>query len=241
MVHARTARQVLEMLQLPPERGGDITRTVMLDPALTTAVVRAANSAHLGYSRRISGVRQATVLLGGTLVASLAAGRAADLVFDPDPPVYPEWLWPHSLAVAAACTVLAKRLEEPVDDAFTVGMVHDIGILLMCSNRMDLDDEEVDHTKLAGTLLTRWNFPDRIVAAVRHHHARADALVDPLQRIVVAAHGLAAALGAPSPEPSVGKLEALRIAGLAGVRTAVILGEVEQELASLTSELRGPA
>jgi putative nucleotidyltransferase with HDIG domain len=241
MVHARSAQQVLHLLQLPEDAGGDISRTVMLDPALTAAVVRAANSAHLGYSRRIGGVRQASVMLGGTLVASLAAGRVADLVFDPDPPAYPDWLWPHSLAVAAAAAVLAKRTDESVDDAFTAGILHDVGWLLAASNGGALDDGDQDHAAAGAELLSRWNFPDRMVAAVQHHHARPGALVDQLSRVVVAAHTFAREVGAASPESTISKLEALQLVGLTDVRASVIIAEVEQELSSLTSELRGAA
>jgi len=241
MVHARSAQQVLELLHLPADAGGDIARTVMLDPALTAAVVRAANSAHLGYSRRIGGVRQASVMLGGTLVASLAAGRVADLVFDPEPPDYPDWLWPHCLAVAAAASVLAKRTDQSVDDAFTAGILHDVGWLLAASNGNTLDDADQDHAAAGADLLSRWNFPDRMVAAVQHHHARSNALVDPLSKIVVAAHTFAKEVGATSPEPATSKLEALQLVGLSDVRASVIITEVEQELAQLTSELRGAA
>jgi len=241
MVHARSAQQVLELLRLPADAGGDISRTVMLDPALTAAVVRAANSAHLGYSRRIAGVRQASVMLGGTLVASLAAGRVADLVFDPEPPDYPDWLWPHSLAVAAAASVIAKRVDESADDAFTAGLLHDVGWLLAASNRVELDDHDTDHAIVGAELLTRWNFPERVVAAVQLHHARPSALIDKLSRVVVAGHAFAKALGAPSPEASISPLEALQLVGLHDVRPAVIVSEIEQELANLTSELRGAA
>lgn len=226
---------------MPAEGGGDISRTVMLDPALTAAVLRAANAAHLGYSRRIGGVRQATVMLGGTLVASLAAGRVADLVFDPDPPAYPDWLWPHSLAVAASSAVLAKICDESVDDAFTAGLLHDVGWLLAATNRADLDDGDQEHATAGAELLSRWNFPDRLVASVQHHHLRAGALVDQLERVVVAAHAFAKEVGATSPEPSVSRMEALELLDLTDLRTAGIVAEIEQELTSMTSDLRGAA
>lgn len=239
LVHASTAQQMLQLLHRPAGTAGDPTRTVMLDPALTAAVVRAANSAHLGYSGRIGGVRQATVMLGGTLVASLAASRVADLVFDPSPPEYPDWLWPHSLTVACACSVLAKRTGESPDDAYTAGLLHDVGWLLMISNGLPVDGEDSDHARIGAALLSRWNFPAGIVSAVKHHHSRPAALVTMLDRVVVAAHGIAKGMGVASPEPSISKLEALRLVDLPGVRASVIIAEVEQELAMMTSEIRG--
>jgi putative nucleotidyltransferase with HDIG domain len=238
LVHANSAQQVLHLLQRPGGVPGDPTKTVMLDPALTAAVVRAANSAHLGYSGRIGGVRQATVMLGGTLVASLAASRVADLVFDPSPPEYPDWLWPHSLAVACGCAVLAKRTGESVDDAYTAGLLHDVGWLLMASNGLPVDNADTDHARIGAALLSRWNFPAGIVSAVKHHHSRPAALVSMLDRIVVAAHGIAKGMGVASPEASISKLDALRLVDLPGVRASIIIAEVEQELTNLTSEIR---
>lgn len=240
LVHARSAQRVLELLHLPGDAADDLSRTVRLDPALTAAVVRAANSAHLGYSRRIAGIRQASVMLGGTMVASLAAGRVADLVFDSAPPDYPDWLWPHSLAVAASAAVLARRVDEPVDDAYTAGILHDVGWLLAASNGLQDGDHGVDHGTAGADLLARWNFPERTIAAVQRHHPRAAAgVVDPLSRIVVAAHALAAAIGATSPEPAIDTRDALRLVGL-DARAPQVIAEVEQELATMTAELRSP-
>jgi putative nucleotidyltransferase with HDIG domain len=239
LVHATPAQHVLRQLQL--SRSGvdvDLTAAVMTDPALTAAVVRAANSAHLGFSRRISGVRQAAVLLGGKVTESIAAGRVADLVFDHAPPDYPDWLWPHSLAVACAARVLAKRTGEHVDDAFTAGMLHDIGWLLAASRGVHLDNGDVDHAHQGGELLSRWNFPEHLVTAVQQHHARPAALVGRLERIVVAAHGIAAGMGVSSPETSISKLDSLRLLDITDVRASVVIAEVEQDLVALTSDLR---
>lgn len=236
LVHPTSAKVVLEVLR-GPDGGRDITKTVMTDPALSASVLRAANSAHLGYSRRIGSIRQASVMLGGTLVGSLAASRVADLVFDTDAPDYPDWLWLHSLSVGCACSVLARHIGESVDEAFTVGLLHDVGWLLAASNGVAMASTDLDHTTSGADLLARWNLPERIVAGVQQHHSRPDALNAPLDRLVVAAHGLVAAMGVASPERSVSPAEAMVIVNLADVRQAVLLDQIESELAALTKEL----
>ena len=235
MVHPAAARVVLEVLR-DADGGRDITKTVMTDPALAASVLRAANSAHLGYSRRIASIRQASVMFGGTLVGSLAASRVADLVFDTEAPDYPDWLWLHSLATACACSVLARHIGESVDEAFTVGLLHEVGWLLAASNGVALASN-ADHIALGAELLTRWNLPDRIVAAVQQHHTRTNALNAPLDRLVVAAHGLVAAMGVPCPERSISPAEALVLVNLSDVRQTVLLGQIESELIGLTNEL----
>ena len=208
LVHPRTAQRVLQLLGAADGAHGDLCALVEVDPALTASVMRAANSTHLGYARRIAGIRHATVMLGGSLVASLAASRVADLVFDSSHPDYPDWLWQHTLVVASGCAVLAEYVGESADDAYTTGMLHDVGALLAATNGAD---PEVDHVDEGADLLRRWNLPDKVVDAVRHHRARPAALVGNLERLVAAATSLAAEMGAPGPERPVPVLEALRL------------------------------
>jgi putative nucleotidyltransferase with HDIG domain len=236
LVHPTSAQVVLEVLR-SPAAGRDITRTVMTDPALAASVLRAANSAHLGYSRRIGSIRQASVMLGGQLVGSLAASRVADLVFDTEAPDYPDWLWLHSLTMGCACSVLARHIGESIDEAFTVGLLHDVGWLLAASNGVEVTANDVDHTAAGADLLARWNLPDRIVAAVQHHHTRTNALNAPLDKLVVAAHGLVAAMGVACPERSISPTEAQILVNLTDIRQTVLLAQIESELVGLTNEL----
>jgi HD-like signal output (HDOD) protein len=240
LVHPAAARFVLGVLRAPAT-GRDITRTVMTDPALVAAVMRAANSAHLGYSRRIASFRQAAVMLGGSLISSLAASRVADLVFDADAPDYPEWLWLHSLAMGCCCSVLARHTGDAVDEGFTVGVLHDVGWLLAASNGVDVAANDTDHAAAGADLLARWNLPERIVSAVQHDHARATTLHAPLDRLVVAAHGIVGAMGVPSPERTLSSREALALVNLSNVRPSLIVDQVETELAALTGELTASA
>lgn len=239
-VHPKSAEIVLRLLH---RRDGDLTdldRAIQMDPALTAAVLRAANSAHLGYSRRIAGVRHAMVLIGESLVASLAASRVADLVFDEKPPVYVDWLWPHSVATACGAAVIAKRLGESSDEAYTIGLLHDIGWLLAAANDESPDGNDAAYAMRGATLLSRWNAPDSVVAGVSRHHIRANPVTTVAEQIIIAAHAFAAKLGAESPEPSVSTVEALKLVGI-DVRPSVIVNEIERELVMLTAGFTEPA
>ena len=235
MVHPASARVVLAVLQRPDDHAADLTRTILTDPALAAAVLRAANSAHLGYSRRIGGVRQASVMLGASLVSSLAASRVADLVFDADAPDYPDWLWLHSIATACSASVLARRVGESPDDAYSAGLLHEVGWLLGAGVAADQPDQ--DHAGLGARLLARWNLPDRIVGAVQQHHTRPASLAVPLDRVVVAAHAFAVAVGAPAPERAISTIEALQLVGLVDARVDRITAEIEAEITNITSDL----
>ncbi len=241
MVHPASARVVLGILR-DGDDDRDLTKVVMADPALSAAVLRAANSAHLGYSGRIGGIRQAAVMLGGSLVGSLAASRVADLVFDTRPREYPDWFWLHSVAVACGASVIARHLGESVDEAYSAGILHDIGHLLGASNAPDAEPglsltSPEERAESGARLLKRWNMPDRIVAAAASSAGRVNATSPTIVRAVRAAHAVAEALGATSPDRSIGLAEALELTGLRTVRQSALVAEVESEITAVTSEL----
>lgn len=239
LVHPRAAQRVLELLARPDGAHAELCTLVELDPALTAAVLRAANSTHLGYSRRIAGIRHATVMLGGSLVASLAASRVADLVFDSTQPDYPDWLWQHSVVVASGCAVLAPYLGEAIDDAYTTGMLHDVGSLLAAANAEGHEGEPDTglHVDEGADLLRRWNLPDRVVDGVRHHRARAAGLVGGLERLVAAAGAFAHELGAGGPERPMPLLEAARLV-MANRRPDDLLAAIDDEVTRRTAIVR---
>lgn len=235
-VHPKTSVVVLELLQGSPQQQAHLMRLVQTDPALAAAVMRAANSVHLGFARKIGGLRQATVMLGQNLVNAVVAGRVADRVFERKPMEYPEWLWAHSMALGAACTVLARRTGVSPDEANTAGLLHDIGWLMAASNHVELEGRDRSHARVGAGLLTRWNLPERLVQAVEHHHSIVDSSVSPLAKLVIAGHAFTEELGANGPEPAVSVIEALHMLRL-DVRPATVIDEIEEELVTITNVL----
>lgn len=235
-VHPKTVELVLELLQGPPQRQTELMRVVQTDPALAAGVMRAANSVHLGFARQIAGLRQATVMLGQNLVGAVVAGRVADRVFEHKPMTYPEWLWPHSMVLASTCAVLARRTGVSPDEAYTAGLLHDVGWLMAASNQVDLEGRDRSHARIGSGLLGRWNLPERIVLATDTHHSIVDSSVSPLAKLVIAGHAFAEELGANGPETTVSIIEAMHILRL-DMRPATLLDDIEEELVIHTSVL----
>jgi len=161
------------------------------DQALTGKMLRLANSAFFGQSRRVATVPRAVILLGFSTVRNLAlsvkvwdalgAGIARSRL---------EVLWDHSLAcaVAAKALVAGLRAGDP-DQAFTAGLLHDVGRLLLAMRFRDeywkvvggvgeselIDAVErkvfgVDHAEAGAWMLEAWALPPGIVESVRLHH-----------------------------------------------------------------------
>ncbi len=208
-VHATTRLRVQpavasRVINLLIHNDGGLTELVEADPGLCAVIVRAANSTHLGLSRRVGGVRQAMVLLGQDAATALAVARTSDLVFDGDETTLPPaWFWPHAVASATAAAGLAKGTDVNPEHAYTAGLLQNLGVLID-------DRHEADHAEIGGALVEKWNFPETIVAAIRHHHRTIDDLVAPLDRVLAGARTLAAESGVGDGRPTAAVRDVLR-------------------------------
>ncbi len=171
-----------------------LVKSLELDPSLTTNMLRFANSARYGYSRKIHSINEAVVRLGLNTIRrmiylSLSSTLAKVEVIGYN--LQPAALWKH-LVTSAVCTeVMARKTgREPLDAAFTAALLHDIGKLvlgyylevdadpilnLVHTQNIPFNEAEfevlgIDHAEVAAELLAHWNLPETIVEAVRWHH-----------------------------------------------------------------------
>jgi putative nucleotidyltransferase with HDIG domain len=129
-------------------------------------------------------------VLGVAMVRSLAVSAAVfQAVGDELPAAEVDAVWRHSLETAVVARVLAARAGfAERDDAFTAGLLHDAGRLLLWRRFPDFyrtppagtaleqaerDTIGVDHATAGGWLFEAWQLPPALVAAVAQHHAGA--------------------------------------------------------------------
>ncbi|HEY9066416.1 MAG TPA: HDOD domain-containing protein [Burkholderiaceae bacterium] len=213
---------VLELLRLLGDDEVDaraLAAKIGLDPALTAKALRLANSPFYGVSRHITSVLDATVVLGLRAVRTVAT--AASLVGSFEAPSCPGFdfpgFWRHALYSAVSARLVASAVDADAEVAFTAGLLHDIGHLVLASgfpdrfsqvlalragheSELEQQDAErvllgLDHAAVGACVTERWHFPKQIVEAIAHHHAtRALGAVAELAHIVrvggVLAHGL---------------------------------------------------
>jgi len=169
-----------------------IVHHINADPAITARLLAAANSVGSGLSSRIYSAKQAFIVLGvdrivGIILASALIHRldSGGAGFDA------RQLWRHSLGVACCARVLAEQSGINPDAAFTAGLLHDIGQLLMYTAspidylqvlelRRNQDISIVaaehavfgyDHAQAGQALAQTWNLPSEIEEAISAHHA----------------------------------------------------------------------
>src|SRR5436309_15994105 len=125
--------QVLGLVEREDSSTRELVVLIEHDQALTGKMLRLANSAFFGQSRRVSTIPRAVALLGLSTVRNLALGvKVWDTLGTGMAQSRPEELWAHALAVGVAAKTLAARLRagDP-DEAFTAGVLHDVGRLVL--------------------------------------------------------------------------------------------------------------
>lgn len=253
--------KLLEMFKQPDQDIHEVVQLISYDPSYTAEVLKTCNSAYFSGTEPAQDIFEAVSRLGfEELHKTVTAMFASSAILRPGRSAYVEILWAHSVTVAVGASFLAQQTGESSPTAFTAGLLHEVGKVIMIAQNehayvqvvqsagnfrrpIYMTEKEVfgfDHAELAASLLHRWNLPQNIVAAVRHHHQLAGAApYERLSAIVylanVLAHatgeafgqeptGLAAAAGPAidqlglTPEQIVAMLPALR-AALAKVRS----------------------
>ncbi len=182
------AVKLMELLNSKDVSSKEVAELICQDPALTVKVLRAVNSAFYALNTEVTNIRHATVLLGASEVLKIAitsvlAERFLDVPASAKASAMK--LWTHSVAVAVLSQDFdIEGVEEP--DLYTLGLLHDIGWLLILSQIPDLytelskeseitfDELEkswgVNHRAWGAKLSEIWELPEPFqVVSLKHH------------------------------------------------------------------------
>lgn len=236
----------------PNSSAKDLAAALTADPSLTARVLRLANSAYYGLSRRVADVAFAVTVVGFPTVRAMAAVHASGL-FEPGEHTVPDWYWEHSIATATVCSVLAPRAGVRPNQAFPLGLLHDLGSALLFRadpQRFDAVQAEAGngrslraaekaafgmaHDEAAARVFTAWRFPETFIDAVADHHAHPATLTEPHALLLVAAESVAGRLvRTPSSELEHGHNTGLRALNLDVTDAVAIARQVEDDVAQL--------
>ncbi|MCL4693648.1 MAG: HDOD domain-containing protein [Candidatus Hydrogenedentes bacterium] len=192
----RSHTELIEELHAPDISVKMIARIIERDVGMAAKTLQWVNSAYFGVRNQVTSVTYAVSLLGLDVIRSmvltmgvfsefakrrLAAGFSLETFMD------------HSVAVGASAKRVALQNgtnERLANDAFTAGILHDTGKLVLAAGRSDeyasllartggdtsqIHDIEREvlgatHAEVGGYLLGLWGFPDPVVEAVAYHH-----------------------------------------------------------------------
>ena len=178
-----------------------LANLISREPAFTAEMLRLANSPFYSPGRQVNSVQQATLFMGTRTIRNIALAHAVRATTaDVDTGEYDRvQFWENSLRRAIACQVLATvaGYEDPCE-AMTVGLLQDIGVLLLAiahphhggelqrvssqPSARRLDEERrlcgMTHPEIMMEQADTWGLPDTITLAIAHHHGGAPVGVD---------------------------------------------------------------
>ncbi|MDR1658094.1 MAG: HDOD domain-containing protein [Deltaproteobacteria bacterium] len=246
--------KISRMVENPETSAAEVGRLISQDQVLSAKVLRMANSAFFGMSRKISSISQALVILGFEVVKGLVLTSS---VFDMIQKSM-AGLWEHSIGCAAASGAVATLLgRDDAEEILVAGLLHDLGKVVLALNlpeEMNLVREKVkngkvlfyeaenevldfDHSELGQWLAEHWNLPESLAEPMRLHHRPEKAVLKPectaivhIADIIIRAKGFGNAGDLLVPPVSMAAWEML---GLRKTDFLPILDILEPKLSSL--------
>ena len=194
--------KLLELFKQPDQQIDEVVKLITFDPSYTVEVLKRCNSAYFAGAEPVQDVSEAVSRLGfEELYKIVTAMFPSNAILRPGHNSFVEILWNHSASVAVAAGVLAEQVEESALTAFTAGLLHEVGKVIMITvdegnyvqavqnsgifkRPIYVTEKELfgfDHAEVGACLLERWNLPPNIVAAVLHHHQLTGA--EPFERL----------------------------------------------------------
>lgn len=220
------AQQVVRLSEDDNTHASALARVISNDPALAARLLRVANSAFFGFSRKVETVTLAVTLLGFRAVRNMVLALSLKSMFRSFG-ILERRLWAQSVCMGIGSSAAARRTHvASPEEAFVAGLLADSGQavllellrgdyqgMLLTAYREDIDILELErerfgvgHDEIGAALARRWNLPESLEHTIRHHHGGAAAELDPhasgMAHVVQAAVLLARAIGAGRPAPA---------------------------------------
>lgn len=204
--------KLIQVVNSPDSSAEDAAKLIQQDPALTSKMIRLANSAFYGIPRSISSVASAVVILGFNTIRSLVLSASVMKMFSGTQAggIDKDKFWKHSIVCALAAKIIVRhfmniRMMDP-ESAFCAGILHDIGKLIFnefvhdgykeaCEyaskkNVSMLDAEKlilgIDHAEIGRIIADKWALPLDLEFSLVYHHNPAGA--DKLTELVATVH-----------------------------------------------------
>ena len=187
--------RIQELVNDPDSSLDEVTQVITNDAALTSRILRIANSAYMGLAAKVETVGRAVQVLGLNQVHDLALAGAAvgSLTKIETPGLDISDFWRRSVYCAVTARIICKQRQfKSPERLFVAGLLHDTGHLLLAyrdparfaeirlaaiesawpMENVELETLGFTYAELGAALLDSWQLPDGIVNPVRNHVAK---------------------------------------------------------------------
>lgn len=210
---------LLELLDDPDADRQQVSELISADPVLVSKLLVLANSAWIGARAESSNVWDAIRVLGFTMVRNLAAASLIDLTSAN--PHLPSGYVDHAINSAAGAAAVAEHVGVKVRDAWSIALLHDIGVVLLASAHglpavadlarrspaAEIEAFGLDHATIGAAVLHEMRLPRLVCESIREHTLPAEAGGSALSMTVRAGIAMAEAAGSVGCSAPVGPAE----------------------------------
>ena len=183
-----------EIMADPNSNMEDLAAIIETDQSIVVKILKLINSSYYGLGRDVSSIKQACSLLGFRALRELIIAVGVSKVLGRKLKGYgfeSGELWLHSIATGFCSRILAeKKNRELASDAYTGGLLHDVGKIILDpyvlerndafddfmkdETKMVLDAEKAilgfDHAEIASDICRKWHIPENVTIAIQYHH-----------------------------------------------------------------------
>ena len=188
------AHKVMSIAENPESSMSDLSKIIIYDTAVTTNVLKAANSAYFGLPDQVNSVHQAIVYMGMEQVVDLILmSIGSENLKEPQEGYDLDTgdLWKYSVSSALIAEEIAKQIgAKDIHLIFTAALLKDIGKVILSQYVKDSFEEidksvkqrdysfikaekeviGIDHAELGGMVAEKWNFSPKMVEIIQNHH-----------------------------------------------------------------------
>lgn len=183
------AAKAFELTIDPSSSIRDFSEVIGADEALSSKIIRVANSVFFSRGQEATGIEQAIATIGldelkGLLNANLLKG-----LLKSKHPVR-SMIWANSVGVAIVARSLSRFTNHNPGVAFLSGLLHDVGKLIIlgqdarryerCIDNLNASgisiieaeeqEYELNHVEVGGWAADEWRFPQPVKEAILYHH-----------------------------------------------------------------------
>jgi len=187
--------EIVEEVQLSNTSFQKVGKIISRDVGMMAKILQMVNSAFFGLARQVSSPKDAVSYLGFETIKSLVLIAKIFSQFNQKKlsRFSLDGLWNHSMLTGTFAKIVAQmenQSKEIIDDAYMVGLLHDLGKLVLAQNLSDLYQKALhealntnrclweieyehfgtSHAEIAAYLMGLWGLKYPIVEAIAFHH-----------------------------------------------------------------------
>ena len=186
------AVRILEAVKKEETSFDELARIITADPALTSKILRVANSPMYALPAKVNSIQRALTVIGCSALKNIALSFviAKEMRAQSEDGFDFDFFWKRSVTAAVSGELIASLVGLQSDDIFVSALLQDIGIVIMYLSNPDdyknvleekkrteqpiIDVEKqvfgLDHQKIGMQVLDHWGIPDSISGPVGCHH-----------------------------------------------------------------------